>query len=443
MTDQNYLVGAEDELHISLISIDMAGGDLMAGILLDRLRYWFKPDKNGKPKTSINREGTRWVAKSRPMWEEECRLSERQVDLAASKLKKLGLVKTRVWKFAGKPMLHFTLDFVKCNEAYNKVIEAAQAKAQAAAKAASEVILAEGDPCQVPVNPIAPKPANPSRQKAKSISPNRENPPHDSLHEQLQLQQQDSPPPIVPPLSVPADDGGGGGELSEMGSEPPLKDLFIRAKLGPWNDTTALMVQAAIGEFGVAEVEEFMWIAMSNYKKWNYVRGIMDRRRREIQEQQERNKRWEKESDRPLTDEEQAELDARFEAIEEQRRQDEIRRREQLVALGVDPDRKVNDHVNTLWETAYGQLQLQMPREAFDTWMRGAKLISREDDTLLIGVPNIYAREWLEHRLKKIIVRTLSQIAGRTMDVRFVLWVEHMHPEPEFDPSPLTGVPAG
>jgi chromosomal replication initiator protein len=75
-----------------------------------------------------------------------------------------------------------------------------------------------------------------------------------------------------------------------------------------------------------------------------------------------------------------------------------------------------------IWQTAYGELQLQMPREAFDTWLRNARLLASEDGTFIIGVHNIYAREWLEHRLKKVIVRALSQIAGRSVEVRFVIW---------------------
>ncbi|MBN1427944.1 MAG: chromosomal replication initiator protein DnaA [Anaerolineae bacterium] len=76
----------------------------------------------------------------------------------------------------------------------------------------------------------------------------------------------------------------------------------------------------------------------------------------------------------------------------------------------------------TIWQTAYGELQLQMPRETFDTWLRQARLIAHEDGTYIIGVHNVYAREWLEHRLKKVIVRTLGQIAERTVEVSFVVW---------------------
>lgn len=80
-----------------------------------------------------------------------------------------------------------------------------------------------------------------------------------------------------------------------------------------------------------------------------------------------------------------------------------------------------------IWQTAHGELQLQLPRETYDTWLRNARLIAHEDGTYIIGVHNIYAREWLEHRLKKVIVRTLGRIAQRTVEVRFVVASESGH----------------
>lgn len=95
-----------------------------------------------------------------------------------------------------------------------------------------------------------------------------------------------------------------------------------------------------------------------------------------------------------------------------------------------------------VWQTAYGELQLQLPRETFDTWLRNARLVAHEDGTFIIGVGNIYAREWLEQRLKKVVVRTLGRIAGRSVEVRFVLAADHAQRAPakarEHDaPAPL------
>lgn len=94
-------------------------------------------------------------------------------------------------------------------------------------------------------------------------------------------------------------------------------------------------------------------------------------------------------------------------------------------------------NAETVWQTAYGELQLQMPRETFDMWLRAARLIAHEDGTFIIGVQNTYAREWLEHRLKKVILRTLGQIARRTVEVRFVLWSEQPNTRDLYEAGPL------
>ncbi|HSR46529.1 MAG TPA: chromosomal replication initiator protein DnaA [Anaerolineales bacterium] len=75
-----------------------------------------------------------------------------------------------------------------------------------------------------------------------------------------------------------------------------------------------------------------------------------------------------------------------------------------------------------IWEAALGQLQLDLPRATFDTWVRDAELLTYEDGTFVLGVHNAYAREWLDQRLKATFRDVLSGLAGRTVEVRFVLW---------------------
>ncbi|HEX9680446.1 MAG TPA: DnaA/Hda family protein, partial [Anaerolineales bacterium] len=74
------------------------------------------------------------------------------------------------------------------------------------------------------------------------------------------------------------------------------------------------------------------------------------------------------------------------------------------------------------WQAALGQLQIEMPRAAFDTWVRDAELITQEDGAYVIGVHNAYARDWLEDRLMATVKRVLAGIVGRTVEVRFVVW---------------------
>ena len=74
------------------------------------------------------------------------------------------------------------------------------------------------------------------------------------------------------------------------------------------------------------------------------------------------------------------------------------------------------------WQAALGQLQLEMPKAAFDTWVRDTELITYEDGAFTIGVKNAYARDWLEDRLSSTISKLLSGIMNRTVSVRFTVW---------------------
>jgi chromosomal replication initiator protein len=74
------------------------------------------------------------------------------------------------------------------------------------------------------------------------------------------------------------------------------------------------------------------------------------------------------------------------------------------------------------WQAALGQLQMEMPKAAFDTWVRDAEFISYEDGSFIIGVQNAYARDWLHSRLSSTVTRLLTGMMNRTVEVRFVVW---------------------
>ncbi len=74
------------------------------------------------------------------------------------------------------------------------------------------------------------------------------------------------------------------------------------------------------------------------------------------------------------------------------------------------------------WQAALGQLQMEMSKASYDTWVRSADLVSYEQDVFTIGVPNAYARDWLESRLSSTVTRHLTGIMGKLQSVRFVVW---------------------
>ncbi len=81
------------------------------------------------------------------------------------------------------------------------------------------------------------------------------------------------------------------------------------------------------------------------------------------------------------------------------------------------------NELNKLWHSVLGQLQLQMTKATYNTWVKDTQLIAKADNKLTIAVKSVYAKDWLENRLYDTIFRTVSNVLGepRIGEVEFVL----------------------
>lgn len=78
-----------------------------------------------------------------------------------------------------------------------------------------------------------------------------------------------------------------------------------------------------------------------------------------------------------------------------------------------------------IWQATLSELELQMTRATFNTWLKDAHLLSCDDDQYVIGVRNAYAKDWLENRLHDTILRTLTGISDTAVSLRFVVTSSH------------------
>jgi chromosomal replication initiator protein len=102
-------------------------------------------------------------------------------------------------------------------------------------------------------------------------------------------------------------------------------------------------------------------------------------------------------------------------------------------------------NIEQAWQSVLGQLQMEMPKASFDTWVRDTHPVKYEDGIMTIGVRNAYARDWLESRLASTVSRLLIGILDSNVSVEFVVTqndeeipqvVESSTEEEE--PSPIT-----
>ena len=93
------------------------------------------------------------------------------------------------------------------------------------------------------------------------------------------------------------------------------------------------------------------------------------------------------------------------------------------------------------WQATVGQLQMEMPKASFDTWVRSAELVKQVNGKFIIGVQNGYARDWLESRLAGTVARLLTGYSDGPAEVEFIIWHRDMetdYPGLQDEPRPLT-----
>ena len=73
------------------------------------------------------------------------------------------------------------------------------------------------------------------------------------------------------------------------------------------------------------------------------------------------------------------------------------------------------------WQSVLAQLQMEMPRASYDTWVRDTRPVSYDNGIITVGVSNAYARDWLESRLSSTVSRLLIGILNSNVSVDFVV----------------------
>lgn len=102
---------------------------------------------------------------------------------------------------------------------------------------------------------------------------------------------------------------------------------------------------------------------------------------------------------------------------------------------GREQEAEFDPHV--VWQMVLSELALQMPSATYDTWVRDTVVIGYEDGEFIIGMPNAYARDWLENRLRHSIKRTLSSIMRRSVQMQFRVRPRPVQDQRRLETAPL------
>ena len=82
-------------------------------------------------------------------------------------------------------------------------------------------------------------------------------------------------------------------------------------------------------------------------------------------------------------------------------------------------DEPVEISPREMWDSVLGELQLQVPKPSYETWLKGTTGVSVLDGALVVRTPNAFVSEMLDTRMYSLISRCLEGITGEPMEIRF------------------------
>ena len=71
-----------------------------------------------------------------------------------------------------------------------------------------------------------------------------------------------------------------------------------------------------------------------------------------------------------------------------------------------------------VWRAVLGDLQLQLPRPTFETWLKSTEGVADNGQAFVVEAPTAFTVEWLEKRMFHTLQRTLEKVAGHPLQLQ-------------------------
>lgn len=77
--------------------------------------------------------------------------------------------------------------------------------------------------------------------------------------------------------------------------------------------------------------------------------------------------------------------------------------------------------LENMWQSALGEMQTQLTRANFLTWLKNSQLVDKKDGTFYIAVPSTFAKKWVEDKYQKNILGILRNMDTSVKKLEFVI----------------------
>ncbi|MCA9345825.1 hypothetical protein KC871_04405, partial [Candidatus Saccharibacteria bacterium] len=74
---------------------------------------------------------------------------------------------------------------------------------------------------------------------------------------------------------------------------------------------------------------------------------------------------------------------------------------------------------DTLWQAILGEVELSVSRGSYVTWFKNTRVLRSEDNKVVIGVANIFAKQQLEKKFKPLLDELVVKYANQGTVLEF------------------------
>ena len=80
-------------------------------------------------------------------------------------------------------------------------------------------------------------------------------------------------------------------------------------------------------------------------------------------------------------------------------------------------------NLNDLWQGVLGEIEIQISRPNFLTWLKNSRLINKKENegAVVVSLPNNFAKEWVKNRYHKLILGSLRNIDNSIKVVEYIV----------------------
>ena len=73
--------------------------------------------------------------------------------------------------------------------------------------------------------------------------------------------------------------------------------------------------------------------------------------------------------------------------------------------------------MNGVWEKVKNRLQSEIPDQSFALWIKPTTFLERREDTLVVGCPNKFSRNWIQENYRSLLERAVAEVGGSSLQV--------------------------